>query len=242
MLKGKFAVLSIGAAALLCLQIAGVSTVNSGIVSKCNSTASSPGTYPADPSDVAFACPKGDVVNGFSDVNPDPAIVNNLTISVTVKDNTNAAIVGMPATDIWAKGCNDGLVLCGGSATIAASAATDALGMTTITGDMATGGCDTGLNVVVQGVVLGGGACPAICLGIAVRTPDFTGPVGGPGGPADGTVTLIDFTDLVKGFPTKYQSPPKPYSACYDLVGSPGFGTINLSDFSKFGEHFNHPC
>jgi hypothetical protein len=107
---------------------------------------------------------------------------------------------------------------------------------------MATGGCDTGLNVVVQGVVLGGGACPAICLGIAVRTPDFTGPVGGPGGPADGTVTLIDFTDLVKGFPTKYQSPPKPYSACYDLVGSPGFGTINLSDFSKFGEHFNHPC
>ena len=239
MLKGKFVVLSLGAAALLCLQVAGVSTVNSGIVSKCNSTASSPGTYPVDISDVAFSCPKGDVVNGLSDVNPDPVIVNNLTISVTVKDNANVAIVGMPATDIWAKGCNDGLVLCGGSATISASAATDALGMTTITGDMATGGCDTGLNVVVQGVVIGGGLCPVICLGIAVRTPDFTGPGGGA---PDGTVTLVDFTDLVKGFPAKYQSPPKPYAACYDLVGSPAFGTVTLPDFAKFGEHFNHPC
>lgn len=239
MLKGKFAVLSIGAAALLCLQVAGVSTVNSGIVSKCNSTASSPGTYPVDIQDVAFACPKGDVTAGFADVNPDPILVNNLTISVTVKDNTNAAIVGMPATDIWAKGCNDGLVLCGGSATISASAATDALGMTTITGDMATGGCDTGLNVVVQGVVLGGGVCPVICLGIAVRTPDYTGPGGGA---PDGTVTLVDFTDLAKGFPTKYQSPPKPYVACYDLVGSPAFGTVTLPDFAKFGEHLNHPC
>jgi hypothetical protein len=239
MLKGKFAVLSLGAAALLCLQVAGVSTVHSGIVSKCNSTASSAGTYPVDISDVHFACPKGDVVNGLSDVNPDPVGVNNLTISVTVKDNANLAIVGMPATDIWAKGCNDGLVLCGGSATISASAATDALGMTTITGDMATGGCDTGLNVVIQGVVIGGGVCPVICLGIAVRTPDFTGPGGGA---PDGTVTLVDFTDLVKGFPAKYQSPPKPYAACYDLVGSPAFGTVTLPDFAKFGEHFNHPC
>lgn len=239
MLKGKFAVLSLGAATLLCLQIAGVGTVNSGIVSKCNSTASCPGTYPVDISDVAFACPKGDVANGFSDVNPDPIAVNNLTISVTVKDNTNAPIVGMPASDVYLKGCNDALVLCGGSAAIAASAATDALGMTTITGDLATGGCDTGVNVVVQGVVIGGGLCPVICLGVAVRTPDFTGPGGGA---PDGTVTLIDFSDLVKGFPAKYQSPPKPYSACYDLVGSPAFGTVNLSDFSKFGEHFNHPC
>ncbi len=239
MLKGKFAVLSLGAAALLCLQMAGVGTVNSGIVSKCNSTASSLGTYPIDISDVAFACPKGDVGNGFSDVNPDPVLVNDLTISVTVKDNTNAPIVGMPGPDIYTKGCNDGLMLCGGSGTIAASAATDIAGMTTITGDMATGGCDTGLNVVVQGIVLGGGACPAICLGIAVRTPDFTGPGGGA---PDGVVTLIDFTDLVKGFPAKYQSPPKAYSACYDLVGSPAFGTVTLPDFAKFGEHFNHPC
>jgi hypothetical protein len=240
MLKGKFAVLSLGAAALLCLQVAGVNTVNSGIVDRCNSTASSAGTYPADISDVAFACPKGDVTNGFADVNPDLIIVNNLTISVTVMDNTNAAVVGMPAADIWTKGCNDGLVLCGGSATITATAATDALGMTTIAGDMATGGCDTGLNVVVQGNVLGDGVnCPVICLGIAVRTPDFTGPGGGA---PDGTVTLVDFTDLAKGFPVKYQSPPKVYAACYDLVGSPGFGTVTLPDFAKFGEHFNHPC
>jgi hypothetical protein len=177
------------------------------------------------------------VVEGFSDVNPDLVIVNNLTISVTVMDNTPAPIIGMPASDIWTKGCNDGLVLCGGSATISASAATNSSGMTTITGDMATGGCDTGLNVVVQGIVIGGGDCPVICLGIAVRTPDFTGPGGGA---PDGIVTLIDFTDLVKGFPAKYQSPPKAYVACYDLGGT--FGTVTLPDFSLFGKHFNHPC
>lgn len=230
MLKGKFVVLSLGVAALLCLQ-AGVSTVNSGIVSGCNSTASSPGTYPADVNDVHFACPKGDVVNGLG--------VLGLTISVTVKDNANLAIVGMPASDIWAKGCNDALVLCGGSATINASAATDALGQTTITGDMAAGGCDVGLNVVIQGVIIGGTGCPAICLGIAVRTPDFTS---SGGGAPDNKVDIFDFTDLTKGFPTKYQSPPKPYAACYDLVGSPTFGTINLPDFAKFGEHYQHQC
>jgi hypothetical protein len=231
MLKGKFTVLSIVAVGLLCLQVAGVNTVNSGIVDPCNSTASSPGTYPADVTDVHFACPKGDVVEGLG--------VLGLTISVTVKDNTNAPIVGMPAADIWAKGCNDGLALCGGSAAITASAATDALGQTTITGDMAVGGCDTGLNVVIQGVVIGGGLCPVICLGIAVRTPDFTSTGGGA---PDLKVDILDFSHLTKGFTAKYQSPPKPYpgNQCYDLAAP--FGSITLPDFSKFGLHYNHLC
>jgi hypothetical protein len=235
MLKGKLAVLSLGAAALLCLQVAGVDTVNSGIVDPCSSTASSPGTYPADPTDVHFACPGGDVIEGLGFL--------GLTISVTVKDNTGAPIVGMPNTDIWAKGCNDGLVLCGGSGAISASAATDALGMTTITGDMAVGGCDTGLNVVIQGIVVGGTGCPAICLGIAVRSPDFTSP--GAGLP-NGIVDLLDFATsvpVVKGFsPKAYQSPPKAYTACYDLAFP--WGTITLGDFSKFGLHYLglHKC
>jgi hypothetical protein len=231
MLKGKFTVLSIGAVALLCLQVAGVNTVNSGIVHKCNSTASSPGTYPADPNDVALACPKGDVPVGLAAL--------GLTVSVTVKDGANLPIPGIPAADVWMKGCNDALVLCGGSATINAAAATDALGMTTITGDMAAGGCDTGLNVVVQGVVIGGGACPVICLGIAVRSPDFTS--SGAGAP-DNRVDIHDFANLAKGFISKYQAPPKPYpgNECYDIAAP--FGSITLPDFGKFGEHYNHIC
>lgn len=229
MLKGKFTVLSLGAAALLCLQVAGVSTVNSGIVDPCKSTATSPGTYPVDPTDVHFGCPKGDVVEGLG--------VLGLTITVTVKDNTNAPIVGMPAADIWVKGCNDALLLCGGSSALNAALATDASGMTTITGDFAGGGCDTGLNVVVQGNVLGGGQCPVICLGIAVRTPDFTSTGGG--GP-DNRVDILDFSNLTKGFTTAYQSPPKAYKVCYDLA-SP-FGTVTLPDFAKFGLHYNHVC
>jgi hypothetical protein len=234
MLKGKFVVLSIAAAALLCLQVAGVDTVNSGIVSKCNSTASSLGTYPGDPNDVALACPKGDV--------PVNLAALGLTISVTVKDNSGgggAPIAGVPAGDIWVKGCNDALVLCGGSGALNAAAATDALGQTTITGDMAAGGCDTGLNVVVQGVVLGGGSCPAICLGIAVRSADFTS---AGAGPADNKIDIHDFSNLTKGFAPKYPSPPKPYAGnqCYDLQTP--FGTITVVDFSKFGEHYNHQC
>jgi hypothetical protein len=230
MLKGKFIVLSLAAAALLCLQVAGsVNTVNSGIVHPCSSTASSPGTYPADPADVHFACPKGDVPIGLGAL--------GLTISVTVKDNTGAPIVGLPAADVWAKGCNDMLLLCGGSGAINASAATDGSGMTTITGDMAVGGCDTGLNVVVQGVVIGGGPCPVICLGIAVRTPDFTS---SGGGPPDLKVDIFDFSNLALGFAPKYPSPPKPYATCYDFVAP--FGQITLTDFAKFGEHYQHQC
>jgi len=239
MLKGKFIVLSLCAAVLLCLQVAGVNTVNSGIVSKCNSTASSPGTYPVDVDDVQLACPKGDVPQGLNFDHDPGAPVDILTISVTIKDNTNAAMMGVPATDIWTKGCNDALMLCGGSGSLNASVATDALGMTTIIGDPAMGGCDTGLNVVCQGVVIGGGLCPVICLGIAVRSPDFTS-VGGAG--PDLRVDIQDFSNLAKGFVTKYQAPPKPYigNECYDIAAP--FGSITLPDFSKFGEHYNHVC
>ena len=217
MLKGKFAVLSLAAAAMLCLQIAGAGTVNSGIVDKCNSTASSA-------NGVNFACPQSD---------GDALSAGGLTISVTVKDNTNTAIPGIPASDFWVKGCADLLVLCGGSGAISASAASDANGQTTITGDLAAGGCDTGLNVIVQGIVLGGGSCPALCLGIAVRTADTVGPAAGP---PDLKVDVLDFSQ----FGTRYPSPPKVYNACADFVAP--FGTVNVADFAKFGAHYNHKC
>jgi hypothetical protein len=218
MLKGKFAVLSLAAAALLCLQVAGVNTANSGVVDPCNSTASSA-------SGVLFACP---LVSA-----PDNLAAAGLTISVTVKDNTNAAVVGVPASDFWLVGCNDLIVLCGGSGSIDATAATDASGNTTIAGSLAAGGCDTGVKVVVQSIVLGGGACPVLCLGIAVRSADLVGPANGP---PDLKVDVLDFAK----FGASYPSPPKVYYSCIDYVTP--FGTVNVQDFAKFGAHYNHHC
>lgn len=218
MLKGKFAVLSLVAAALLCWQVAGVETVNSGIVDPCESTASSA-------AGVHFVCPQGD---------GDALSSAGLTISVTIEDNTGAGIPGIPAADFWLIGCNDLIVLCGGSGSINATAATDANGMTTIAGDITGSGCDTGVRVVCQGIILGNGACAPLCLAIQVRSPDQRSPVGAT---PDGQVTLADLAF----FGTSYQSPPKPYFACHDFVGGP-FGTITLGDFAKFGAHFNHIC
>lgn len=218
MLKGKFAVLSLVAAALLCWQVAGVTTVNSGIVDPCNSTASSA-------AGVHFICPQGD---------GDALSGAGLTISVTIRDNTNAPVAGIPAADFWLIGCNDLIVLCGGSGSINATAATDANGMTTIAGDISGSGCDTGVRVVCQGIVLGNGACSPICLAIAVRSPDQKN---SSGGAPEGVVSGSDFSF----FGTSYASPPKPYFACHDFVGGP-YGTITAADFAKFGAHFNHSC
>lgn len=218
MMKGKFAVLSLVAAALLCWQVAGVETVNSGIVDPCFSTASSA-------SGVHFICPQGD---------GDALAGAGLTISVTVKDNTDAPVPGIPAADFWLIGCNDLLLLCGGSGSINATAATDLNGNTTIAGDISGSGCDTGVRVVCQGIVLGNGPCAPICLGIAVRSPDQKNTQGGP---AEGLVSGSDFAF----FGTSFQSPPKPYFACHDFVGGP-YGTITVADFAKFGAHFNHSC
>ena len=211
MLKGKFAVLSLAAAAVLCLQVARVSTVNSGVVDPCNSAA-------ASAAGVAFACPQSD---------GDP-LAPALTITVTVRDNVNAPIAGVPAADIWVIGCNNQLALCGGSGAINASAATDANGQTTITADIAAGGCDLGgLRVVVQGVAIGAGVCADPCLAIKVKSPDVNGNL---------VVNLVDFATFGAG----YTSPPKAYNECIDFVAP--FGTVTLADFAKYGSHNNHTC
>lgn len=229
MLKEKFAVLTLVAAALLCWQVAGVETVNSGIVDPCNSTASSA-------AGVHFICPQGDgeALNAAVFPNPD------MTISVTVRDNTNTPVAGIPAADFWLIGCNDLLLLCGGSGSINATGATDLAGQTTISGDITGSGCDTGVRVVVQGIVLGNGACAPICLAISVRSPDQKDTVGGP---PDGIVGPSDFSF----FGTSYQSPPKVYFACHDFVATPpggtaAYGTITPADFARFGAHYLHEC
>jgi hypothetical protein len=171
------------------------------------------------PEGVLFACPQGD---------GDPLGPQGLTIEVFVRDNTNVPIKGIPAEDFWLVGCNDLLELCGGSASIDASGPTDANGYTTIVGDLAGGGCDSGgVRIVVQGTVLGAGVCGTPCIPIKVRSPDINGNL---------LVNLADFALFGAG----YTSPPKPYDECLDFATS--FGIVNLGDFAKFGSHYNHVC
>jgi len=215
MLKGKFAVLSLAAAALLCLQFASAGTVNSGVVDPCNSSASGA-------AGVLFICPQndGDLLSG-----------SGLTISVTVLDNLSAPVVGVPAADVWLIGCTEpNLALCGGSGAISASAATDVNGQTTITGKLAAGGCDLGgVRVVVQGVVIGAGVCADPCIAVKMKSADINKSL---------TVNLVDFS--IFGGASGYPSPPKPYNECIDYT-SP-FGTVTLPDFAKYGSHNNHTC
>jgi hypothetical protein len=212
MLKGKFAVLSLAAAALLCLQIAGVDTANSGSVDPCESSATAP-------AGAIFACPYGD---------GDALNVLGLTISVTVLDAAALPVPGVPATDMWLISCNDLLNLCNGSSAITASAATDINGNTTFTGDIAAGGCDNGgVRVVVQGAVIGLGGCNDPCVPVAVRSNDFN---------ANGICT--DSQDF--GYFT-FEYPINPtvtdQDMCRDFDDN---GVVDVVDFAKYTGHYDN--
>jgi hypothetical protein len=237
MLKGKYVLLSL-AAALVCWQAAGIDSANSGIVHPCLSTVTSN-------NGVVLVCPLGD----GDGLNAAVGAVN-ATITLTVKDNTNTGIAGIPATDMWLVGCNDGLFLCGGSQGSNADNATDATGMTTFTNEPVAGGCDTGLYAVVQGIVIQNpGSCTPKCLGIAVRSPDYKSS-GAPGPPGcagdircpDSRVTLADYNWFSTHFPTS-GNPGAPYFACADYAAP--LGTVTLADYSKFSVHYagvGHKC
>lgn len=237
MLKGKYVLLSL-AAGLVCWQVAGVNTVNSGIVDACKSTVTAA-------AGVVIVCPQGDGTPLTS-----PASGGNCQISLTVRDNTNTGIGGIPATDMWLIGCNNGLLLCGGSSGSNADNATTLSGATTFSNEPVAGGCDTGLFAVVQGVVIQtAGACTPTCLPIAARSPDYKS-AGAPG-PApcgadllcpDSKVTGPDFAWFATHFTVAGQ-PPKPYHACADYLAP--FGAITGPDFANFSTHFvgaGHKC
>ncbi len=225
MLKGKFVVLSLIAAALVCWQVTGaVNNANSGIVDPCSSSASTAGTC-------LLVCPAGDGDNANSTLG---GSVDG-TISVTVADGTGAAIAGVPATDFWLTGCDGFLVLCGGSGSINADSASNSSGNTTISGQLAAGvdcdptgdafgGPETGLLVVAQGVVIGGPACSGSCLAMIPRSPDLDGSLG---------VDLVDFSLFGAAYP------PNAYNECADYDCS---GANNLVDFSIFGQHYLDVC
>jgi len=227
MLKGKYVLLSL-AAALVCWQVAGIDNANSGIVDACKSTVSAN-------AGVVLVCPLGD-----GDALTSPVGGGNCQISLTVRDNANVGIAGIPATDMWLVGCNDGLLLCGGSNGSNADAATTATGATTFSNEPIAGGCDTGLYVVVQGVVIQNpGTCTPQCLAIAAHSPDYKG--GGCGGDLrcpDSKVTTADFSFFVSHY-----VPGSTYLACMDFAAP--IGSTTLADFSKFTVHYagaGHRC
>jgi len=238
MLKGKYVLLSL-AAALLCWQVASVNTANSGIVDACKSTVSSA-------AGVVLVCPLGD-----GDPLTAPVSGGNLQISLTVRDVSNTGIAGIPVTDMWLVGCNDGILLCGGSSGSNADNATDGSGATTFSNEPVAGGCDTGLYAVVQGVIIqDAGTCTPKCLGIETRSPDYKSS-GAPGPPAcagdllcpDSRVTTADFGWFVTHYPTA-ANPGAPYLACADYAAPLG-APIGLADFGKFVVHYagaGHKC
>jgi hypothetical protein len=144
-----------------------------------------------------------------------------------VKDGTGAAIPGIPAQDFWIIGWGDSICLCGGSGAIDADAASDASGDATISGALAGGGCDSGIQIVVQGIVI---ADPAdwtqpLCLPVVATSPDIT---------CDLVVESADFSLFAQ-----YFTGSLPYSPCADYNCDTFVESI---DFSLFAQHFNHAC
>ena len=176
---------------------------STGIVDQCFSSASSAAGF-------VLACPAGD---------GETLAEKGLDISVTCRDGANVPIPNIPAADFWLIGCNNNLVLCGGSGSSNADHITDNNGQTTISGTIAASGFDQ-VMVVVQGVIIG---CPSTCLPIAVTSPDQNGDL------------AVDVTDLAL-FASGY--PPQPYHLKSDLDGS---GEIDVLDVNLMYLHFYYP-
>jgi hypothetical protein len=148
---------------MMCLFVLPVSSrrAYAPIIDPCKSSVSgTPG--------IALVCPAGD----------GDLIV---PINLTVRDSQSSPVAGVPKTDMWLVGCNNGLLLCGGSAASVADAATTGLGQTSFSNEPIAGGCDTGVYVVVQGLVIQiPGTCAPQCVLIAMRSPDYKS-AGAPG-------------------------------------------------------------
>jgi hypothetical protein len=238
MLKGKY-VLPVLAALFLAGELIDVNQASSGIVDPCKHVVTAN-------AGVVLACPLGDGDPLTSAVGG-----TNCQITLTVKDNTNTPIPGVPAVDLWLVGCNDGLLLCGNSSGSNADAATNALGQTTFSNEPVSGGCDAGLFVVVQGLIVQNPqTCQPLCVPIAVRSPDYKSagapgpaPCGGDTRCPDSKVTNADFSWFVTHYPTT-GNPGAAYLACADYAAPLG-APIGLADFSKFSVHFagaGHKC
>ena len=225
-------------AALLFVHAADPENGNSSVVNPCNWIVTTN-------AGIVLVCPFGD-----GDPLTSPASGGNCQIMLTVRDNTTpnpVPIPNIPAVDMWLVGCNDALLLCGGSSGSSADGPTNASGITTFSNEPIAGGCDTGIYVVVEGVVaqdITTGCLPK-CLPIQTRSPDYKSTAGCPGDTRcpDSKVDNSDFSWFVSHYPTT-TNPGAPYFACADYA-TPFGAPIGLPDFTKFTVHFagaGHKC
>jgi hypothetical protein len=203
------------------------SVATAGVLDPCESTA-----YVVPTGGTFSTCPFGD----FQTLGG-----NGITVYIEAKDNTGAPLAAAPASDFWFVDCDalECLFLCPFSAN--ADSATNLNGKTTITGSIRGGGCVSGLAVVAQSLVIKAGNCvDDLCLDISVHTLDITGqtcPDPGSGITGNGLVDLGDFSFFA---PANGSNPGDGnYEECLDYVPPT---TINLSDFSFFGQHLGHVC
>jgi hypothetical protein len=200
------------------LMVAGIASA--GIIDPCNS----PVVYNGVEPECYFACPQGDT-ESFEDA--------GFWWSFIIRDLLGAPIPDIPGSDFWLIDCDpvQDLVLCAGSASSAADSSTNDAGQTSMSnGTLSAGGCADGLSPVCQGFVLEDPAnnCDPYCYTILVRSPDL----GGPGGPPDLLVDLIDLAVFAQCFP------PQPYDPCCDFDCN---ATVNLQDLARFAFHFGPP-
>jgi hypothetical protein len=216
--KKGFAVLTIILSITFCWQFVPrfVATSHGDIWDACSSYATvAGGCY--------VVCPQGD----------GPRLdVAGTVIYVVVKDNSGQPIPGILPGNIWLIGCSGALNLCFGGDAIQADSATNAEGKTTISGRLASSGCDPmGVVVVVLGVVITDPLClEPLCLPITTVSPDMA-PTAAP----DGVVDIIDLSVFADG----YTSPPKTYNPCIDFNCD---GEVDIIDFSVFAQHYLHQC
>jgi len=212
-MKTRHAAMALTVAALLSWQILPVDNVASrGIISPCSTNATGAGGC-------YMICPQGDGTR-FDQI--------GAVIRVVVKDPTGRPVSGILAADFWLEGCTGQLTLCGGAGAIDADSANNAEGRTTISGSLASGGCDIGLLVIVQGTVVRDpqDCTRYLCLPYDVKSPDISG---------DLIVDIIDLSLFANG----YTSPPKPYQWCYDFNCD---ALVDIIDFSIFAQHYLHAC
>jgi hypothetical protein len=158
-----------------------------------------------------LTCPSGD--------GPTLASIG-ATITITVMSmcpewTEPQPIPGIPSHDIWL--WSEDMVLCGGSASSNADGPTDAEGMTTISGPVASGGYAQSVNVVVMGILIGE------MTNLSVVSPDIDG---------DLAVGLVDLAEFASAF----------FGAYDPRADMDGNGAINLTDLVLFAGHFWHDC
>jgi len=237
MFKGKFVVLSLIAAALVCWQVMpmSVDSANSGSVDPCSSTASvasGPHCLLANP-----AGPQG--------ADPTNIRLDNIgaVILIQTKDGNGAPVAAIPAFDFWLIGCTGTICLCGGGGSINADSASNVNGLTSISGSyragsdagVAAGECFDGVQVVAQGVVI---ADPAdwsqpLCLDINVRSPDMNCDL------VEFGVKSQDLARLSLEYPFPKVGGGTVYDKCADFDCD---GVVNIVDLSIFSVYYLTFC